>query len=166
MVSDDLLKLAFQLGEALKSKGGVLSLAESCTGGWTAACITAVPGSSAWFDRGFVTYSNASKQEILGVSADTLATHGAVSEQTAYEMALGAMKNSHANIAASITGIAGPDGGSAEKPVGMVCFTWITANGYTDSMTRHFSGDREEVRLQSVKTMLEGLLQLTLTTDL
>lgn len=166
MVSDELLKLAATLGEALKCRGGVLSLAESCTGGWLAACITAVPGSSGWFDRGFVTYSNAAKQEMLGVTTDTLATHGAVSEQTAHEMALGAMRNSHANIAVSITGIAGPDGGSAEKPVGTVCFAWIASSGYTRSVTMHFSGTREEVRLQSVKTALDGLLQLTLSTDL
>jgi nicotinamide-nucleotide amidase len=166
MVNDDLLKLSVQLGSALKSRNWMLAMAESCTGGWVAECVTAVAGSSAWFDRGFVTYSNAAKQEMLGVHNLTLKTHGAVSEHTALEMALGALKHSHASVAGAITGIAGPDGGTIEKPVGMVCFAWATSAGHSESMTMRFSGNREQVRIQSVKTALEGLLQLTLNTDL
>jgi len=166
MVNDDLLKLSAELGAALKSRGWTLALAESCTGGWVAQCITAIAGSSDWFDRGFVTYSNGAKIEMLGVTENTLSQHSAVSEQTAREMALGALKHSHASIAAAITGIAGPDGGTQEKPVGTVCFAWATANGDIKTVTRHLSGDREEVRRISVKTVLEVLLQLTLNGDL
>ena len=165
MADDELLKLAADLGAALKSRDWMLALAESCTGGWAAQTVTAIAGSSAWFDRGFITYSNAAKQEMLGVTSFTLETHGAVSEHTALEMALGALKHSHANIAASITGIAGPDGGTAEKPVGTVCLAWATA-GLSRSTLLHFSGNREHVRRQSAKAALEGLLQLTLSTDL
>lgn len=167
MVDDaELLTLSQTLGEALKAKGWILSLAESCTGGWVAQCITAIPGSSAWFDRGFVTYSNLAKQQMLGVGADTLQQHGAVSEQTALEMALGALAYSTADISASITGIAGPDGGSLEKPVGTVCFGWSCQNGQILTCRKAFAGDRESVRRQSVETALTGLLQLTLTSDL
>ena len=166
MADDALLKLSAELGAALKSRGWTLALAESCTGGWVAECVTAIPGSSGWFDCGVVAYSNNAKQELLGVPPSILETHGAVSEQTAREMGLGALKHSHANLSAAITGIAGPDGGSTEKPVGTVCFAWATSAGHAHSMTRHFAGDREEVRRQSVKTALEGLLQLTLSTDL
>ena len=164
MADDDLLKLSAELGTALKSRGWTLALAESCTGGWVAQCITAIAGSSAWFDRGFVTYSNAAKIEILGVTENTLDQHGAVSEQTAREMALGALKHSHASITAAITGIAGPDGGTQEKPVGTVCFAWATANGYIKTVTRHLSGDREEVRRVSVKTALQGLIDIQVNT--
>lgn len=166
MVNHDLLKLSTEVGVALKSHGLLLALAESCTGGWLAECVTAVAGSSDWFDRGFVPYSNAAKQEMLGVSPLTLKTHGAVSEHTALEMALGALRHSHANIAIAITGIAGPDGGSAEKPVGTVCFAWATSKGLSEKSTMHFEGSRGQVRLRSVRTALEGLLQLTLTNDL
>ncbi len=161
-----LLALATDLGAALQARGWTLALAESCTGGWVAQTVTAIARSSAWFDRGFVTYSNAAKREMLGVSRLTLETHGAVSEHTALEMALGALKHSHANITAAITGIAGPDGGTPEKPVGMVCLAWTTSEGLSESATLHFTGDREQVRQQSVKVALEGLLQLTLSTDL
>lgn len=144
----------------------MLTLAESCTGGWAAQCVTAIAGSSAWFDRGFVTYSNAAKQEMLDVAADTLQRHGAVSEQVAREMALGALRHSHADFAAAITGIAGPDGGSVQKPVGTVCFAWATSDGHIDSTTDCFAGDREQVRRLAVKTALQGLLRLTLNLDL
>ena len=160
MADDDLLKLSAELGTALKSRGWALALAESCTGGWAAQTVTAVAGSSAWFERGFVTYSNAAKIEMLGVTENTLNRHGAVSEQTAREMALGALKHSHASIAAAITGIAGPDGGTQEKPVGTICFAWATANGYIKTVTRHLSGDREEVRRVSVKIALQGLIDI------
>jgi nicotinamide-nucleotide amidase len=166
MVNDDLLKLSTEVGTALESNGLILALAESCTGGWIAECVTAVAGSSTWFDRGFVSYSNVAKQEMLGVSALTLKTHGAVSEHTALEMALGALKHSHANVAVAVTGIAGPDGGSAKKPVGTVCFAWATSKGLSENSTMHFEGSRGQVRLRSVRTALEGLLQLTLTNDL
>jgi nicotinamide-nucleotide amidase len=166
MVDADLFDLSRALGVALKEKGWVLALAESCTGGWASECVTAVPGSSVWFDCGFVTYSNSAKQEQLGVSEQTLESHGAVSEHTALEMALGALHHSHADITAAITGIAGPDGGSEEKPVGTVCFAWATAEGVSESITLHFDGDRELIRRQSVKTALEGVVQLTLATDL
>ena len=163
---DDLVNLAAELGAALKSRGLMLALAESCTGGWAAQCITAVAGSSAWFDRGFVTYSNAAKEEMLGVPADTINSYGAVSPETARAMALGALRYSRADIAAAITGIAGPDGGSADKPVGTVCLAWATRNGRILDVVERFSGDREDVRRQSVNTALSGLLQLTLNLDL
>jgi len=167
MVDDaTLLNLAHELGIALKNKGWNLALAESCTGGWAAQSVTAIAGSSAWFDRGFVTYSNLAKQQMLGVGADTLEQYGAVSKQTAEEMALGAIAHSSADISAAITGIAGPEGGSAEKPVGTVCFGWSCKNGQILTQTEVFSGDREAVRRQAVKTALTGLLQLTLATDL
>ncbi|HEY8119036.1 MAG TPA: CinA family protein [Methylophilaceae bacterium] len=166
MDHEQLLTVAKQLGEALQTRGWKLALAESCTGGLAAATVTDIPGSSGWFDRGFITYSNAAKQEMLGVSSQTLNLHGAVSEHTAMEMAHGALKHSHANVAAAITGIAGPDGGSAEKPVGMVCFAWVDINGISESATLQLEGNRQAVRYQSVKTVLEGLVQLTLSTDL
>ena len=166
MADAALLELSIKLGHVLKARGWTLALAESCTGGWVSQTVTAVAGSSAWFDRGFVTYSNTAKQEMLGVTPKTLDAHGAVSMETALEMALGALKHSHANITAAITGIAGPDGGSPEKPVGMVCFAWATDKGLSKSTTLYLSGGREHVRQESVKTVLEGLLQLTLSTDL
>ena len=160
-----ILKLAADLGAALKARDWILALAESCTGGGVAYYVTAIAGSSAWFDRGFVTYSNTAKHEMLGVSAQTLEAHGAISQQTALEMALGALKHSHATIAAAITGIAGPDGGSAAKPVGTVCFAWATT-GVSESLTLHLAGDREQIREQCIKAGLEGLLWLTLSADL
>jgi nicotinamide-nucleotide amidase len=135
-----------------------LTLAESCTGGLVAQSITSVAGSSAWFDRGFVTYSNLAKIEMLGVSAQTLEKFGAVSEQTASEMASGALKNSHVQIAGSITGIAGPDGGTLEKPVGMVCFAWADAKQPMLTGTIHFQGNREEIRQQAAIAMMAGLI--------
>jgi nicotinamide-nucleotide amidase len=153
--------LARSVGERLKASGQQLVTAESCTGGWAAQVVTSVAGSSAWFERGFVPYSNEAKQESLGVSADVLKTHGAVSEETAREMALGALSRSKGTVALSITGVAGPAGGSASKPVGTVCFAWAAKPaGSVRSETRHFSGDRESVRRQSVVHALEGLIKL------
>ena len=152
--------LAESVGRRLKAKKALLVTAESCTGGWVAQALTAVPGSSDWFERGFVTYSNASKQELLGVQADTLTRHGAVSEQTAREMALGALEHSHGTLALAVTGVAGPGGGSREKPVGMVCFAWASRAGGASAETRHFSGDREAVRKQSVEHVLARMLEL------
>jgi nicotinamide-nucleotide amidase len=150
-------ELARRLGERLKARAAVLATAESCTGGWVAQAVTTVAGSSAWFDRGFITYSDEAKREMLGVRAQTLARHGAVSEETAREMARGALERSMATLAVAVTGIAGPGGGSAEKPVGMVCFAWA-AGPHVTSETRRFSGDRESVRRQSVIRALEGVL--------
>ena len=152
--------LARSVGTALKARGLVLASAESCTGGWVAQAVTSIAGSSAWFDRGFVTYSNDAKQEMLGVSEATLAKHGAVSEQTAREMALGALQRSKAGIALAITGVAGPDGGTAQKPVGTVCFAWARRDGAVKTDTRHFTGDREAVRRQSAEHALRGALEV------
>ena len=151
-------KLAKTLAERLKEKGAVLVTAESCTGGWAAQVVTSVAGSSDWFDRGYVTYSNDAKRELLGVRADTLSRHGAVSEETAREMAQGALSRGKGTVALAITGIAGPTGGSKEKPVGTVCFAWATARA-NSAETRRFSGDRESVRRQSVIHALEGVLK-------
>lgn len=158
MAEMELTNLAQALGMALKTKGYTLALAESCTGGMVAQAITSVAGSSAWFDRGFVTYSNQAKIEMLGVSGDTLEKFGAVSEQTASEMALGALKNSHAQIVGSITGIAGPDGGSLDKPVGTVCFAWCELGKPAGTTTKHFHGNREEIRQQSAIAMMAALI--------
>lgn len=150
--------IAKELGEALKSRGLMLALAESCTGGMVAQAITSVAGSSAWFDRGFVTYSNVAKIEMLGVRTETIEKFGAVSEETASDMALGALKHSHAQIAGSITGIAGPDGGSQDKPVGTVCFGFAQANQCTAS-TQHFTGSRKQVRQQATAFLMQQLIQ-------
>lgn len=144
----------------LKAAGACLVTAESCTGGWVAQEVTAIAGSSAWFERGFVTYSNEAKQELLGVRAGTLERRGAVSEETAREMALGALAHSRASVALAVTGIAGPGGGSAEKPVGLVCFAWAKAGGVERSEARRFEGDREAIRRQAVVHALEGLLRV------
>jgi nicotinamide-nucleotide amidase len=160
MSSDTLTTLSTLAGAKLCAKRLMLTTAESCTGGWVAQAVTAVDGSSGWFERGFVTYSDAAKQEMLGVSARTLAAYGAVSEQTAREMAAGALAHSRAQVALAITGIAGPTGGSSEKPVGMVCFAWATKDGAVSAVTHRFSGDRESVRRQSVIVALQGVLEL------
>jgi len=153
-------KLARQVGEALRTGKEFLVTAESCTGGWAAQAVTAIAGSSAWFERGFVTYSNEAKHEMLGVREETLNRYGAVSEETAREMAEGALAHSRGTVALSVTGIAGPGGGSAAKPTGTVCFAWARKGGPARSETRLFSGDRESVRRQSVVHALEGVLAL------
>ena len=154
----DLQTLSESVGAQLLSRGEWLATAESCTGGWVAQSITAIAGSSAWFDRGFVTYSNAAKQEMLGVTEATLVRHGAVSEATARAMAQGAIAHSRADWAIAITGIAGPGGGSPEKPVGTVCFAWAQRDGGCEAQTCAFAGDRAAVREQSVIHALRGLL--------
>ena len=154
-----LYRLAERVGEALKRKGWLLASAESCTGGWIGEAVTAVSGSSDWFERGFITYSNAAKQEMLGVLKATLEAHGAVSEPVVLEMAAGALANSHATIAVSVSGVAGPTGGTATKPVGMVCIGWCVRDSAPFAVTRQFAGDREAVRRQSVVTALEGVLE-------
>ncbi|MFZ1850843.1 MAG: CinA family protein [Nitrosomonas sp.] len=155
-----LYELSQQVGKALSQQGMMLVTAESCTGGWLGQAITAVSGSSAWYDRGFITYSNLSKQETLGVQSATLEKFGAVSSQTAQEMVSGALNRSHAHIGVSITGIAGPGGGTIEKPVGMVCFAWATKNGSVQKKIQNFNGDRDTIRFKSVETALNGLLML------
>ena len=150
--------LAMRVGRRLKAKKRLLVSAESCTGGWVAQVVTSIPGSSAWFERGFVTYSNAAKRELLGVKAATLKKHGAVSEETAREMARGALARSNGNLALAVTGIAGPGGGSRDKPVGTVCFAWVYKQQLR-SETRRFPGDRESVRRKSVVRALQGVLE-------
>ena len=154
----DLQTLSESVGAQLLSRGEWLATAESCTGGWVAQSITAIAGSSAWFDRGFVTYSNVAKQEMLGVTEATLERHGAVSEATARAMAQGAIAHSRADWAIAITGIAGPGGGSPEKPVGTVCFAWAQRDGGCEAQTCVFAGERAAVREQSVIHALRGLL--------
>jgi nicotinamide-nucleotide amidase len=155
-----LFQLAERVGEALLAQGLMMATAESCTGGWVAQAVTAVAGSSQWFERGFVTYTYISKREMLGVTQETLGAHGAVSEQTVREMVTGALANSHAQIAVAVSGTAGPSGGTPDKPVGTVCFAWAVKNGEPKSATHHFSGDRETIRLASVRVALEGILGL------
>ncbi len=150
--------LARSVGHELKRRGLMLATAESCTGGWVAQVVTSVSGSSEWFERGFVTYTNLSKREMLGVKTTILSRHGAVSEPTARAMAEGALANSHAQVAVAITGIAGPTGGTPEKPVGTVCFAWAGKKRDTVSAKHLFSGDREGIRRQAVVTALQGLL--------
>lgn len=160
MTAEPLTALATSVGLRLKAAGQRLVTAESCTGGGIAHAVTAIAGSSDWFERGYVTYSNAAKQESLGVAEETLARFGAVSEETAREMALGALAASHASVAVAVTGVAGPGGGSAEKPVGMVCFAWALRDRPPSSETRRFAGDRGEVRRQSVIHSLQGLIEV------
>ena len=153
-----------QLAELLIKYNKQLSVAESCTGGWVAKELTDLSGSSAWFERGFVTYSNQAKHEMLGVLESTLETHGAVSEETVTEMAIGALKNSHADFSLSISGIAGPNGGSAEKPVGLVWFSWAaTENDQQKTLAtakQVFEGDRDSVRQQAVEYALKEIIKL------
>ena len=162
----ELNALSLAVGEALISQQLMLACAESCTGGWISEVITATAGSSAWFERGLVTYSNLAKQELLGVSSDTLSSHGAVSEETAREMAQGVLTRSHAQIALAVTGIAGPGGGipaaggSPGKPVGTVCFAWCREGQAAVSEIQCFTGERESVRRQTVIHSLLGLLTL------
>lgn len=158
-IMNELETLAERLGQQLLNRGEWLATAESCTGGWVAQTITAIAGSSAWFDRGFVTYSNAAKIEMLGIPETTLERHGAVSEATARAMAQGVLSHSRANWAVSITGIAGPTGGSRDKPVGTVCFAWAGNDGGCEAQTCQFTGDRAAVREQSVRHALKGLLE-------
>lgn len=153
-------RVSVEVGDALMRKGYLLATAESCTGGWVGQVLTSIPGSSAWYERGFITYSDIAKREMLGVNPDILKAYGAVSVETAREMVLGAIRHSRADIALSITGIAGPGGGSAEKPVGLVCFGWALRTGKTSSAIRMFTGDREAVRRQAVAASLEGLIEI------
>jgi len=160
-VSDEELhQLARELGDALLARGWMVATAESCTGGWVGQLLTAIPGSSAWFERGFITYANAAKQEMLGVPAETLETWGAVSEETASAMAAGALAHSHAQATLAISGVAGPGGGTPQKPVGLVCYGWALADGTRMSSTCRLDGDREEIRSRAVAAALRGLIEL------
>jgi nicotinamide-nucleotide amidase len=147
-----------QLAERLVARHWMVATAESCTGGGIAAAMTDVAGSSAWFDRGFVTYSNAAKQQMLGVAAQTLARHGAVSAETVAEMAAGALGRSDARLSVAVSGVAGPGGGSADKPVGTVWFAWAMRDAQTVVRCEHFAGDRAQVRAAAVDRALDGLL--------
>lgn len=155
----DLTALSQAVGAACLPRRLLVATAESCTGGWVAQVITHTAGCTAWFERGFITYSNDAKAELLGVRRETLDRYGAVSPETAGEMAAGALKNSNAMISLSITGIAGPTGGSRGKPVGTVCFGWCRVGETAETETAVFAGDREAVRRQSVVHALRGLLR-------
>ena len=150
--------LARMLGQTLRAKHAVCVTAESCTGGLVAGAITEIAGSSAWFDRGFVTYTNDAKTELLGVDAELIREQGAVSEPTARAMAEGALARSRAHLAVAVTGIAGPGGGSADKPVGTVCFAWAGKGLPTTTITRLLPGGRLEVRRSAIAAALEGLI--------
>ena len=161
-----LAQLANVLGVSLKRNRWTVATAESCTGGWVATAITSVAGSSAWFDRGFVTYSNAAKSEMLRVAQETLQSYGAVSEPTAREMVEGALSASHADVALAITGIAGPGGGLPDRPVGTVWFAFAFASTRIITRCQHFSGDRLAVRYQAVAYALENMVTLLTTASL
>lgn len=147
-----------KLAALLEARHLKLSCAESCTGGWLAKCLTDQPGSSAWFEFGFITYGDNAKQKLLGVREATLAAHGAVSQQVAQEMASGARRVSGANLAVAITGIAGPAGGTADKPVGTVWLAWAGPDGLLGAELREFPGDRAAIRRQAVAAALDGTI--------
>lgn len=155
-----LTDIAGDLAERLRARSQWLAVAESCTGGWMAQTCTDLAGSSAWFDRGFVTYSNAAKQEMLGVGGRTLIEHGAVSEAVIREMAVGVLANSRADHSIAISGIAGPAGGTPDKPVGTVWFAWADRDGHVVARRHRLFGDREMVRRQAVAIALAGLIDV------
>lgn len=157
---DDIHTLAKQVGSMLSQHGGKLAAAESCTGGWVCQAVTDVAGSSAWFDCGFVTYSNAAKQHLLGVPESVLEGYGAVSEQTVRAMAAGALLNSLADCVVAVSGIAGPAGATPGKPVGTVWFAWQRRDGNCATLKKQFDGDRRSVRRQAVTVALQGLLKV------
>ncbi len=149
-----------QLADALITRQWKLATAESCTGGWVAKVCTDLPGSSQWFDRGFITYSNQAKSDMLDVSAKLIDDFGAVSEEVASAMVVGALAHSQADVALAITGIAGPSGGSEEKPVGTVCFAFALRGEMAKLITMQLSGDRDQVRTQAVAVALHGVFEL------
>lgn len=159
MIDSELEALAERLGVALAERGLLIATAESCTGGLVGAAITAIAGSSGWFERGFVTYSNQAKTDLLDVPAEVLRLNGAVSEATAAAMVAGALAHSSAQVALAITGIAGPGGGLPGKPVGTVCFGWQCAGQAPAVQTLCFAGDRAAVRAQAAQHALAGMLQ-------
>jgi nicotinamide-nucleotide amidase len=156
-LEDPLLALAARLGAAALARGTMIATAESCTGGLVAGAITSIAGSSGWFERGFVTYSDLAKEQQLGVASSTIERFGAVSEETAKAMAQGAVRGAAAQWAVAVTGIAGPDGGSPDKPVGTVWFAWAGPD-HLEALKRQFDGDRAAVRQASVRVALEGLI--------
>lgn len=158
--NEEIDRLARELGSVCKRRGFTVATAESCTGGGIAGAITDVAGSSAWFERGFVTYSNAAKQEMLGVAEDLIEAHGAVSEAVVQAMAEGALRHSPAELSVAVSGVAGPDGGTAAKPVGTVWLAWARRGHPARPAREHFSGARAEVRQQAVIAALEGLITL------
>ena len=160
MPDKKLHKLAEQVGAALKARALMLATAESCTGGGVGEAVTMVPGSSDWYERGFITYTYVSKREMLGVKAATLQKHGAVSAQTVKEMVTGALAATHAQVAVAVSGVAGPAGGTPGKPVGTVCLAWALKNGEPIAETLRFAGDRAAVRKQAVERALVGVLKL------
>jgi len=153
-----LTDLSHRIGNTLASAGWVMATAESCTGGWIAEVITAISGSSAWFDTGFVTYSNTAKTRLLGVPEALLAEHGAVSRPVVEAMVSGALANSAANMAVAVSGVAGPNGGTPDKPVGTVCLAWAWPGETLFSETCHFEGDRTQIRRQTVIHALGTIL--------
>jgi nicotinamide-nucleotide amidase len=155
----DLVALSEAVGAACRQHRLLVATAESCTGGWAAQVITHTAGSSGWFERGFVTYANDAKVQMLGVDPTTLEKYGAVSVETAKEMASGALRNSNAMISLAITGIAGPTGGSPDKPVGTICFAWCLRDRQPEAERRHFAGDREAIRRTAVVHALAGLIE-------
>jgi len=165
MTDRELMQLSEQVGQALNARGATVTTAESCTGGWVAKVITDVAGSSAWFGRSFITYSNEAKAQMIGVKSATLEQHGAVSEPVVVEMAIGALRAARADYAISVSGIAGPDGGSDAKPVGTVWFGFASARGEGITRRECFAGDREAVRRQAtayaLKTLWQNFLQNT-----
>lgn len=156
---EHLQALALRLGRLCQQRNLVVATAESCTGGWVAQVITDIPGSSQWFDTGYVTYSNESKQRLLGVPEQVLREFGAVSEETVEAMALGALRAGAANLSVAISGVAGPDGGTPLKPVGTVWFAWAAHGRLLQTALAHFEGDRHAVREQAVQRALMGLIQ-------
>jgi nicotinamide-nucleotide amidase len=156
-LEDPLLALAARLGAAALARGTMIATAESCTGGLVAGAITSIAGSSGWFERGFVTYSDLAKEQQLGVASSTIERFGAVSEETAKAMAQGAVRSAAAQWAVAVTGIAGPDGGSPDKPVGTVWFAWAGPD-HLQALKRQFDGDRAAVRQASIRVALEGLI--------
>lgn len=150
--------LTTRLGDALRERGWRLATAESCTGGGIAAALTDVPGSSDWFDRGFVTYSNPAKQDMLGVQTATLAAHGAVSEAVVREMAEGAVRQAGVQLSVAVSGVAGPGGGSPEKPVGTVWLAWAGEGMVTRAKRFQFQGNRAAVREQAIDAAVQGLI--------
>jgi nicotinamide-nucleotide amidase len=148
------------LAQLLLARGWKLALAESCTGGLVCATLTELSGSSEWFERGYITYSNQAKQDLLKVKETTLTQYGAVSEQVAMEMAIGVLQQGRATIAASVTGIAGPDGGTTAKPVGTVCFAWASETFPSRTKTYLYQSNREQIREQSIIVLLTGLQDL------
>jgi nicotinamide-nucleotide amidase len=153
-------QLSLRSAERLRAQGLRLAVAESCTGGWLAKVLTDLPGSSEWFDRGYVTYSNAAKQSMLGVREATLIAHGAVSKETVAEMTQGALRESGTDLALAVSGIAGPHGATPEKPLGTVCFSWQRRGEKARVSREHFDGDREAVRRQAVAYLLARLEEM------